>query len=126
MKKEQVINTAYKMVTSFNLLATGGKGEAFLTVMEGMGYTADRVEPAIRFLQENLTQAELDSFLEQNAYIAYMQSIDELEKYMKMAQGYQDMGDINLSITEESHHLEEEGAKAHEMDTEKSEGNAIA
>jgi hypothetical protein len=49
-----------------------------------------------------------------------MRKIDKAE----MAKGYEAMGAINLSICEEFFHLETEGAKAYEVDSKKTEGEA--
>lgn len=44
--------------------------------------------------------------------------------YAEMARGYQEMGAINLAISQEFFHLENEGEKVYEMVTEKAEGEA--
>ncbi|MER2008516.1 MAG: hypothetical protein ABS939_13785 [Psychrobacillus sp.] len=50
----------------------------------------------------------------------------KLREYIEFAQGYQEMGKINLEISNEMKHLEDEGAKLNEMGTEKREGNTTA
>lgn len=42
----------------------------------------------------------------------------------QMAKGYEEMGAINLQISKDFFHLETEGEKYYEMDSEKAEGNS--
>lgn len=42
----------------------------------------------------------------------------------EIGQAYIEMGAINLQISQEFFHLEEEGAKKYEMDSKKAEGEA--
>jgi len=49
-----------------------------------------------------------------------MKKIDKIE----MANGYVFMGDINLSISRDYFHLEDEGEKFDEMDRKKAKGKA--
>lgn len=44
--------------------------------------------------------------------------------HKKMGEAYIEMGAINLRISQEDFHLEEEGAKYYEMDSKKAEGEA--
>lgn len=44
-------------------------------------------------------------------------------KHIRMAIGYQHMSTLNLRISQDDYHLEEEGARFYEMDSE--EGSSI-
>jgi hypothetical protein len=124
MKKEQLLEATHEMVKAFTTVEDAGKIETMLTVLRGMGYSGDRVERAINFLQANLTAEEMNNYMERQCYVDYMNAIDKVEKIMSMAQGYQEMGDINLGISQDSFQAEEEGEKkVYEMVAEKSESD---
>ena len=56
-----------------------------------------------------------------------MKAIDKLERVVAMASGYQEMGDINLGISQDSFQAEEEGEKkVYEMVAEKTESDTEA
>lgn len=44
-------------------------------------------------------------------------------KHIRMAIGYQSMSTLNLRISQDDYHLEEEGARFYEMGTEESSNN---
>jgi hypothetical protein len=129
MKQEKVIKTLSKMIMAYNTLEAMGKAENLATVADGMGYSSERVIKAIDFIHGQvgtMNQEKANEIVERNAHIAYLESIDEIEKYMEMAKGYQEMGEINLTISQEDHHLEEEGVKLHEVDSKESKGDTQA
>lgn len=121
-----MLKTGYKMASALDTILALQGMEKLITVMEGMGYDAEKRREIVKFLNENITEEEFNSNVEVQAFNAYIEGLQEMEKYMEMAKGYQEMGDINLTITQEDFHLEEEGAKAYEMDSKKiaSENNA--
>ena len=126
MKREQLLKTASKIVMAYNTIEKCGQANILPAVAEGMGYSVERVITAIQFMQDEIGEKEMNANCEKDAFVAYLEAIDEIEKYMEMAKGYQEMGEVNLTIAQEDHHLEEEGAKLHEMDSEASKGDTEA
>lgn len=122
MNKEQFLETSYKLASSLDVILALGKGETLLTVLAGMGYTKERLIEIGNFMDENTTADEFNEHVEKRAFISYVDGVEEMAKYMEIAKGYQEMGEINLAISKEDHHLEEEGEKLNEMDRENSKG----
>jgi hypothetical protein len=123
MSKE-LLEATYEMVGAYDVIVMAGKIDTMQSVLVGMGYTQEKIDSVINFIHNNLTQEELNVGVERQAYVAYINAVEKIEKLMQMAQGYQEMGELNLTIAQEDHHLEEEGAKLHEMDSKEGETTA--
>lgn len=58
----------------------------------------------------NINEATTEQMLEK-VELEVVESFEKLVRRLKMAQGYGEMGDINMIISKEDFHLEDEGAR---------------
>lgn len=124
--KKDILKTGYKMSSALDVIIALHQTDKLMTVMEGMGFNSERRVAILNFLNESVQEEEYNANIELQAFTSYIEGLQEMERYMQMASGYQEMGDINLTITQEDFHLEEEGANAYEMVTKDTKGDIQA
>lgn len=124
---KKLANVSYKLVSSLTAIEFAGKLEKLDKQLEEKGYTPEKLQGMMSFIEGEVTNEEFSNAVEEKAFDEYFESLSQLEKYISMAQGYQAMADINLEIAEEELHLEEEGEKlVNEVVTTNSKENATA
>lgn len=124
MKNNQLFDVALQLNQSVELIeAIDGLGLAKLLIMLGkLGYEEAELKEISKYIDENTNQEEFTEYVEHKAFATYIQALENAKKLMEMAKGYEEMGTINLTISQEDHHLEDEGAKAYEMDSKDTKG----
>lgn len=115
-----ITKTAKEMVLSLHVLTLKNNGEQKLREMVyEFGFTDEKLIEIDDFIRENIDKEEFENYVEREAYHSYIQGLKEIEKIMNMAKGYQEMANMNTGIAEEFAHLEQEGDKYDEMDSQK-------
>jgi len=120
--KQQLLETAYKLVVSIKALDDLGKNELLLPALLTK-YTEEELTEITDFIESSVMK-DIDDYAFVKAFADYIEAVEQAKKYMEMAKGYQEMANINLTISQEDHHLEEEGASIYEMDSQKAKGSS--
>lgn len=127
MDKNQLVQNVKDMAEGLAVLDMHQKiaftGEEFMR----LGITKQDIDLVQDFVRDNFVKEDLELFILQEAFTKYLNSVVQILKHARMAQGYAEMGEINLTIAKEDIHLEDEVAKGEivdgKMDSEKNEGS---
>lgn len=101
--------------------------DKFYKKLKENGISIDEFSSAYRYISGYLSEGYNDNKEESdNDYIDYVvDTIKIIINYANVVAGYKDMGEINLVISQEDFHLENEGANlGYEMDSIKGEKKA--
>ncbi|AYP68360.1 hypothetical protein PQE75_gp119 [Bacillus phage vB_BcoS-136] len=121
--KKDIIKALYMMSTALNNLDEKEKSVLTRTMVE-IGFVTSDVDNVNKFILSNLTPSEYQKQKSNQAILSYIEGFKQVKRYMDMANGYQEMGEINKEIAEEDFHLEEEGERlVNEVVAEKGKGD---
>lgn len=123
MKTNNILGNLYQLSSSSRVLDNDFEEQGTIMVNELLKeYSAEEISEVSRFITSYVDEnnGEVGASITEKAREAYIEGFKGVKKYMDMAEGYQEMGNINLSISEENHHLEGE-ATQYEMGTKKTE-----
>lgn len=140
MEKNEVLGNIATLTTSMVAIMEYGLLSKTQVVLEGLGHTEESLDRLMSYLRYTLTEEEIMNKLEVVMITDYVRALDNLAGHVNealvenkreafreiMRQGYEEMGEINLGISEEMKHLEDEGEKVNEMATKNTESNTEA
>jgi len=109
--------TVAKMTSSLYLIDTLGKRERLVFVLNELGYSDEKLKDISKFINSLYKdQKDYATKLEHEAFYQYIKCIESLDKIMSMAKGYDEMGEINKTISyEDLHSQPEEGIAEDEV-----------
>ncbi|UGO50700.1 hydrolase/hydrolase inhibitor [Bacillus phage vB_BanS_Sophrita] len=111
MKKQQILDNVRKMNKGMAVLEMN-KMQTFLAEqMFKLGITKDDLDLVTNYVGDVFDAQELEKILLQEATADFVEGVTKLLRHIKMAEGYEAMGNINKNITEENFHLEDEVSK---------------
>lgn len=121
----KLLDNVYTMVSSMIILGINGKIPELAFVLDNVGISEPEMDEVTAFVNKMWSPEDLDILTVQQAKLNYLDAFREVVKLKQIADGYAEMGAINLQIAEESKHLEDEGEKVinEEMDSTKAEGS---
>lgn len=120
--KKDLIKELYQITNSLDILKEERQREKLSEVLINLGHTEKEVKNALSFLLGEVSPQEFNEARENEAIKAYVDAFKKVKTRMEIAQGYEDMSQINKGISDEDFHLEEEGEKlTDEMVGEKTE-----
>jgi len=122
---KKLLDNVYTMVSSMMILGINGKIPELAFVLDSVGISEPEMDEVTAFVNKMWSPEDLDILTVQQAKLNYLDAFREVVKLKQIADGYEEMGAINLQIAEESKHLEDEGEKVinEEMDSTKAEGS---
>jgi len=122
---KKLLENVYTMVSSMMILGINGKIPELAFVLDNVGISEPEMDEVTAFVNKMWSPEDLDILTVQQAKLNYLDAFREVVKLKQIADGYAEMGAINLQIAEESKHLEDEGEKVinEEMDSTKAEGS---
>ncbi|MDS7057148.1 hypothetical protein NXG04_07600 [Klebsiella pneumoniae] len=111
MENKQLILNVKEMAEGLAVLDMHKKldftGEEFAR----LGIRKEDIDLVNQYVSENFHKEDLELFILQEAFTKYLTSVMQILKHARMAKGYADMGEVNLTIAKEDAHLEDEVAK---------------
>lgn len=112
MKREQLIKYAFQFFSSVTMAEELMDNEEKLIIindiLKELGYTEDKVDEILLFVKEMITNDEFEE-MKKIIFHNIVDAVQNLEKFMNMSKGYEEVADLNLQISQEDYHLEEEG-----------------
>lgn len=128
MNKQQLLDNVRIMTKNIAVLDMHKMHGFIGEKMHQLGLTKDDLDLITNMIKKEFDAKELQLMLLQEATVDYLQAVTTLLRHIKMAEGYEAMGDINKNITKEDFHLEDEVAKGEivngKVGTENSEGES--
>lgn len=111
-QNNEFLNLSYELTSAYEVLTSFGKDSMvkFNYTLQEMGYSREKLDTIAEFMNENMDEDGYEEFVELKCITKYIEGLQKMEQYMAMAQGYEEMGEINLEISEEMHHLEDEAS----------------
>jgi hypothetical protein len=124
MSKQNVIKELYQMKNALGILDAKGK-ENLSNIMIANNIKKEDIDKVNDFIMKEITPSDFADNVESHAIANYILAFRRVQAMIEMANGYEEMGEINKGIAEEMKHLEDEvGENANEMGTTKSENQA--
>ena len=123
MTNSKVFEAGYKMSTAQALLEAMGATSSLRDALIKENYTNDQLFKMVEYGNENTVSEDLEKNTVERAVSDYMDGLKELKTMYDMAKGYEEMGELNLSISNDFQALEEEGEQLSELDKKETEGN---
>lgn len=123
MRTELLMELRYELYKDASLLEETGKEEDFVQRLKKEGISEEEAMMAVDFAN-TLDEGEFTSYVIKKSEDDYIKNLKKMIGYAKMAEGYQEMGELNLQISEEFSFLENEGDKMNEMGSTKTESKA--
>lgn len=120
--KNQIFKAIYTVETSLEVLTKVGMSQEWMVAQLRMKYTEEELREITSFCIEQADPMNEEDYFYYEAINNYMNAVDDLKKYIDIAKGYQEMANINSTISAENHHLEEEVVYNYEMDSQNSQG----
>jgi hypothetical protein len=125
MENKKLVAEIFQINNALELLKSDKQKERLSLVMQEAGITQEQVEEVTSYLISEVSPKEYSNLVENEAILSYIRAFTKIQKYMMMAEGYEEMGEINKEISKESLHLEEEGERlTNEMVRENTEDKA--
>lgn len=128
MKKQQLLDTVRQLNKGLAVLNMNHMSQFIGEELVRLNITKDDIQLVTDYITDNFKSQELETILLQEAVTDYIGAMTKLLRHIKMAEGYEAMGDINKNITKEDFHLEDEVAKGEivngKVGTENSEGES--
>lgn len=115
MNLEKLDSAIYDLEVSVRQVKVAGKERELSDILIETGFTDDNFDVVSDLIRgrkdiiERITQDAMDD---------YTKVFTELVEVAKVAQGYKDMSEINLSISEEYFEIENESERLNEVETE--------
>jgi predicted nuclease with TOPRIM domain len=109
--EKKLIKEVYKINRALDVLKSDKQRQKLATVLLECGISNEEVVKVTGFLLENVSVEAFSKQVDNEAILSYVEAFTKVKEYMDMAKGYEDMGEINKSISEEMNHLEEEGER---------------
>lgn len=114
--KKEILDSTYKLVSALYTIEEDNNINKLNAVLNGLGYTNERLQEVAKYIDANVSEEEVNSNAEKQSFFSYVEALQEIENYISIAKGYEEMGEINLTTAQEDYHLEEEGARLYEVD----------
>ncbi len=106
MKNNQLLNAVAEMSSALSMINKVSSIDKLHMSLEAVGYTTEQLVEIQDFIDREVTEKEVIEIAEKNAFSIYIERLAEIKRIMDVMKGYQDMGMINLSISEEAAHAE--------------------
>src|SRR5690606_6345413 len=106
MNDIKLVEQAYIMQTTLNSLSQEGT-DKLSGILSNEGLTNEDIEDAVGFLIKSIAPIYHDK--KEDVMISlYLRALSNVRGCIKMQEGYKEMGEINLEISEEMLHTENE------------------
>lgn len=114
MRKDSVMEANLGILKAMSVLGGINQLERLYERVIEEGITQEEMSKVMAFT--NTLDSELFSeYTIQDSLNTYVESVKKLSKYADMAKGYEEMGELNLQLSNEYFSLENEGEKLNEM-----------
>lgn len=114
MKNNLLLEASYEIFNATVTMKELGLVELLTQRVEEEGITLEEFTMAHK-LTETLDKEKTSEYIIGKSIDKYIENLKKMINYAQMAQAYQEMGNLNLQISEEFSELENEGDKTNEM-----------
>ncbi|MFQ3543512.1 hypothetical protein Q7A53_05450 [Halobacillus rhizosphaerae] len=122
---ENFAQVANQLTASGLFLRVSGHHQNLTNQLLEKGYSIEKMTEIMEFVREYSSDQKLENDIVEVSFDQYFDSLKRMETMMDAVKGYQEMGELNMQISNEDFHLESEGASlGYEMDSEEGEREA--
>lgn len=127
MNKQQLLDNVRTMIKGLAVIDMHKKSDFIGEELVRFGVSKADLDLILDHVNKEFEGFGLETMILQEATTDYLQSVTTILRHIKMAEGYEAMGDINTNITKEDFHLEDEVSKGEivngKVDSTESEGS---